>query len=168
MWSQPIRETRLVRESPRRFRLPGFPTLFLLLALPRSLAFAQTADTTLRVSGPCVVFFGPSRAERDSIVRNEGLEIDDVMDDFNYYAGKTAVFLTRSGIPAQFTDSRMVIVKIGMATFRMFDRRSIQDPVGMILSDGVHEPRVIPGRGTDRDLILQIREFFRLDRENEH
>jgi hypothetical protein len=33
----------------------------------------------------------------------------------------------------------------------------------MILTDGFHEPRVVPGRGTDRDLILQINEYFHLN-----
>jgi hypothetical protein len=152
-----------MRESPRRPRAAGAPALFLLLFLFPSFASAQTADAPLRVNGPRVVFFTPSRAERDSIARSEGLEIDDVMDDFNYYAGKTAVFLNRARIPAEFTESRTVIVKIGAATFRTFDRKSIQDPVGMILTDGFHEPRVVPGRGTDRDLILQISEYFHLN-----
>ena len=136
----------------------------LLLVSPVVLpgARAQTADTTLHVSGVRVVFFGPSRAELDSIAQNEGLEIDDIIDDFNLYAGKAAVFLRRAGIASEFTESRLIIVKVGQTVFRTFDRRSIQDPVGMILADGLHEPRVVPGRGTDRDLILEIREYFHL------
>ncbi|HEX7573134.1 MAG TPA: hypothetical protein VF514_08560 [Bacteroidota bacterium] len=146
----------------REHLAPGAPALFLLLFLAPSFASAQTADAPLRVHGPRVVFFGPSRAERDSIARSEGLEIDDVMDDFNYYAGKAAVFLSRATIPAEFTESRIIIVMTGAVTSRTFDRKSIEDPVGMILTDGVHEPRVVPGRGTDRDLIVQISEYFHL------
>ncbi len=141
----------------------GAPALFLLLFLAPSFASAQTADAPLRVHGPRVVFFGPSRAERDSIARSEGLEIDDVMDDFNYSAGKAAVFLSRAAIATEFTESRIIIVMTGAATARTFDRRSIEDPVGMILTDGVHEPRVVPGRGTERDLIVQISEYFHLN-----
>jgi hypothetical protein len=159
MWSRPIRGIRLKRESPRR---PGTPALVLLLFVAPSFASAQTADEPLRVNGPRVLFFTPSRAERDSIAGGEGLEIDDIMDDFNLYAGKTAVFLSRAGIPSEFTESRVVIMKTGPVTTRTFDRRSIEDPVGMILTDGLHEPRVVPGRGTDRDLILQISEYFHL------
>ena len=163
MWSQPIREIRLMWEPPRRPRALVGSALFLLLVLAPSFAVTQTPDAPLRVNGLRAVFFAPSRAERDSIARGEGLEIDDVMDDFNFYAGKAVVFLNHAGIPAEFTDSRIVIVKIGTAGFRTFDRRSMPDPVGMILTDGVHEPRVIPGQGTDRDLILQIREYFHLN-----
>ena len=147
----------------REHLAPGAPALFFLLILAPFSASGQTADAPLRVHGTCVVFFGPSRAERDSIARGEGLEIDDVVDDFNYYAGKAAVFLSRAGIPAEFTESRIVIVMTGALTSRTFDRRSIEDPVGMILTDGVHEPRVVPGAGTDRDLIVQISEYFHLN-----
>jgi len=117
----------------------------------------------LRLSGVCVVFFGPGRAERDSIAKGEGLEIDDIIDDFNLYAGKAAVFLRGAGIASEFTESRFVIVKAGTSTFRTIDRRSVEGPVGMILTDGIHEPRLVPGRGTDRDLILQIREYFHMN-----
>jgi hypothetical protein len=159
MRSPPIREIRLARDH-------GASALFFLLFLAASPAPAQTADSPLRVHGPCVVFFGPSRAERDSIARSEGLEIDDVMDDFNYYAGKAAVFLSRAAIPAEFTESRIVIVMTGPATSRTIDLKTIPDPLGMILTDGFHEPRVVPGRGTDRDLILQINEYFHLNGRN--
>jgi hypothetical protein len=128
---------------------------------------AQDAPAPLQVSGVHVVFFGPARAERDSIARMEGLEIDDIIDDFNLSAGKTAVFLNHAGIPSEFTESRFIIVKVGQATFRTFDRWSIQDPVGMILTDGVREPRVVPGRGTDRDLLIEIREYYHLETEKE-
>jgi hypothetical protein len=141
--------------------------LALLLIFGASFAAAQAAEAPLRVSGVRVVFFGPARAERDSLAGSEGLEIDDLLDDFNLYAGKTAVFLGRTGIPSEFTESRIVIVKVGAATYRTFDRRSIPDPVGMILTDGFHEPRVVPGRGTDRDLILEIREYFHLPAEHQ-
>ena len=167
MWNQLTRETREVCGRHRCAGWPAATALFLVALVVLSHARAQSADTPLRVSGVRVVFFGPARAERDSIAQNEGLEIDDIIDDFNLYAGKAAVFLRRAGIPSDFTESRLIIVKVGQATFRTFDRRSIQDPVGMILADGVHEPRVVPGRGTDRDLILEIREYFHLEAGNE-
>ena len=147
----------------------GFLTRAMILLpfiLPVS-AFAQMTAGPLMVSGPRVVFFGPSHAERDSVARDEGLEIDDLLDDFNYYAGKAVVFLNRAGIPSEFTDCRTVVVKAGTSAPRTFDRKSIQDPVGMILTDGVHEPRIVPGAGTDRDLILQIKEYFHLHQERE-
>ncbi len=142
-------------------RLQGFAAACALVLFPCA-ARAQAPVEPMRVSGVRVVFFGPSRAERDSIARDEGLEIDDLLDDFNYNAGKAAVFLNRAGIPSEFTESRLVIVNKGGGQFRTFDRKSIPDPVGMILTDGFHEPRVVPGRGTDRDLLIEIRDYFHL------
>ena len=136
--------------------------LFLLTALAAPRAFPQAAEIPLQVQGVHVVFFGPGRAERDSIAQSEGLEIDDLLDDFNLSAGKAAVYLSRNRIPSEFTECRIVIVKTGAGAPRTFDRRSIPDPVGMILTDGVHEPRIVPGRGTERDLIREIREYFHL------
>lgn len=166
MWNQRIREISRVRGSQRR-RSTTPAHLIILCLLARSISAAQAPESPLKVTGLRVVFFSPDRAERDSIAQGEGLEIDDVMDDFNYYAGKAAVFLRRAGIPSEFTDSRSIIVKTGASTFRTFDRRSIPDPVGMILTDGIHEPRVVPGRGTDRDLILEIKEYFHLNNESD-
>jgi hypothetical protein len=138
-----------------------------ILILAPFLASAQSAELPLRIAGPCVVFFGPSHAERDSIARDEGLEIDDIMDDFNYYVGKVAVSLAQMRIPSESTDSRFISVKVGASTLRTFDRRTIPDPVGMILTDGLHEPQLVPGRGTDRDLLIQIKAYFRLDEQSE-
>ncbi|HUI09539.1 MAG TPA: hypothetical protein VL221_04375 [Bacteroidota bacterium] len=141
-----------------------------LLGAPRlggTLAAAQVPapqpDEPLVVSGPCVVFFSPSRAERDSIANSEGLEIDDLLDDFNLSAGKTAVYLSQFRIRTEFTEARTVIVRTAGGSARTFDRRSIPDPVGLILSDGVNAPKVVPGRGTDRDFIIAATEYFRLN-----
>ena len=143
-------------------RIRGLAAACIVALLPWA-ARAQAPAEPLRISGVHVVFFGPSRAERDSIARDEGLEIDDLLDDFNLNAGKAAVFLSRAGIPWEFTESRFVVVKTGTGQFRTFDRKSIPDPVGMILTDGFHEPRVVPGRGTDRDLLIEIRDYFHLN-----
>ena len=166
MWNPHTRGIDRVSVPGMLLRLPGASALLLLFLLPAPAAH-QAGDAPLRVSGVHVVFFTPSRAERDSIAQGEGLEIDDVIDDFNLSAGIAAVFLSRRGIPSEFTENRFVIVKVGATLFRTIDRKSIEDPTGMILTDGLHEPKIVPGRGTDRDLILQIREYFHLKEETE-
>ena len=156
-------------------RLPGHVLLgaFLLVALRPggTTAVAQgvapQADQPLVMSGPCVVFFSPSRAERDSIAAGEGPEIDDLLDDFNLSAGKTAVFLSRYRIRTEFTEARPVIYKNAGGAPRVFERRSVPDPVGLIMSDGVNAPRFIPGRGTERDFILAATEYFHIRPQGE-
>ena len=147
--------------------------VFLLGAtrLGGTLAFAQVApaqpDQPLVVSGPCVIFFTPTRAERDSIAASEGLEIDDLLDDFNLSAGKTAVFLSGYRIRTEFTEARTIIFRGAGGAARTFDRRSVPDPVGLIMSDGVNAPRFIPGRGTERDFILAATEYFHIRPQGE-
>ena len=128
---------------------------------------APQPEQPLVVSGPCVVFFTPKRAERDSIAAAEGLEIDDLLDDFNLSAGKTAVFLSRYGIRTEFTEARTVMFRNAAGPPRVFDRRSVPDPVGLILSDGVSAPRFIPGRGTERDFIIAAADYFHLRERGE-
>jgi len=163
MWKRRITG---IEKRPLGIKLLG-AILLGILRLGGSDAHAQSpgsspADQTLTVSGPCVVFFSPTRAERDSIANSEGLEIDDLLDDFNLSAGKTAVYLSRFGLRTEFTEARTVIVRIAGGSARTFDRRSIPDPVGLLLVDGVNAPRLVPGRGTERDFILAVNEYFRL------
>ncbi len=109
-----------------------------------------------------VVFFGITEAERDSIARNEGLEIDDVVDDFNYYTGRVAAYLNRENIRVDFTDKPVIVVKVGRSATRNIDRTKIPELMGMILTDGSHEPRVVPGVETDQELISEIESFFHM------
>jgi hypothetical protein len=136
--------------------------LLLLLAAACAAAPAQEAPSTLVVTGPRAVFFSLSRTERDSIARSEGLEIDDVLDDFNLEAGRAAVALGRLGIRTEFTECSTVVVRIGARIAHTFDRRALGDPVGMILFDGVHDPRYYGGQGTEADMIQEAREYFHI------
>jgi hypothetical protein len=122
----------------------------------------QSEQTPLQVSGARVVFFGPTRPERDSIAAMDGLEVDDVLDDFNYYTGKVAVYLSGQKIPFEFTTSTIILVRVDKSKFRTFDRKEVPELVGMILTDGIQEPRLVRGAGTERDLIAEIVEFFHL------
>jgi len=128
-----------------------------LFALPQQL---EKNPAQLLVSGPRVVFFSLSETERDSIARMEGLEIDDVLDDFNYTTGKVAVALHRRGITVDFTTAPVILVKLANGKVRRFERRQASDPVGMVLTDGVREPQFLPGMGTEQELLTTIQEFF--------
>lgn len=134
----------------------------LLSLLPLLNAQTRVDEAQLRITGPAVVFFGPSQADRDSIARGEGLEIDDILDDFNYTTGKVAVYLSSQRIPVHFTTDPRVLITLQGSRSRTFERRTIPDIVGMILTDGTAEPRVLPGIQTDRELIAEIDTFFHL------
>jgi len=126
--------------------------------------FSQKPDiqSFAQIIGPKVVFFEPGERERDSLALIEGLELADELDDFDYYTGKASVYLNGLKIPVVYVTNPVILVRIGEHTVRRFERNAIPEPVGMILTDGVQEPRLVPGIGTDEELIAEIKRFFHL------
>ena len=116
----------------------------------------------VEIAGVRIVLFGPSRAERDSIARGEGFEIDDVLDEFALASGRAAVYAATLKIPVICTESPRILVRLDGGRVRPFDRKSFSGLVGMILTDGVQEPRLVPGGGSGRELIGAINEYFHI------
>jgi hypothetical protein len=114
------------------------------------------------VTGAKVVFFGPTAAERDSIIRIEGLGTAQLLDDFDYYAGKVSAFLRGRGIMVQHTTAALIVVGLEDNKTRRIDRRTTPDALGAIITDGRQEPRLMPAECTDEELIAECKEFFRL------
>lgn len=135
----------------------------LFLSLPFTMGVRQQTDQSpLVITGAKVVFFTPTQAERDSIVQQEGLEIDDIIDDYNLSSGKAAVYLGTLKVPVEYSSSRWIIFRLGKKSVRQFDRKVVPDVVGMILSDGVQVPRLIGGPREPQQLISEINEFFHI------
>ncbi len=135
--------------------------VFILMLLP-FVGRAQQGASSLVVQGAVVVFFEPTKAEGDSITQSEGIDNAAMLDDYDLASGKTAVYLSRKKIPYQFTTSQTIFVKLSNGKVRRFDRKAIPDLVGMILSDGVKEPRLVSGSAAEQALIFQINDFFRI------
>jgi hypothetical protein len=136
---------------------------FLILFMSPPFSRQETVESqTLIISGPKVIFFTPTKAEVDSVMQLEGAEIADVVDEYNYAAGKAAYYLSIVKIPAVFTTSQIVVFKLARNRVLRFDRRKISDPVGMILSDGDQEPRLIAGPREDSQLVSEINRFFHI------
>ena len=121
-----------------------------------------TPNLEIQVNGPRVVFFEPSTAEQDSIVRAEGLEIGELFDEFGSNAGRASVFLNGHKIPVQFTSSAVILLKVGKEVVRRIERKSIPEMVGTILINSGVEPRLIQGLATDEELIGEFSDFFQL------
>jgi hypothetical protein len=138
-----------------------------MLAVLRVLIPAQVSPQpveakSLEVSGVRIILFGPTRAERDSIAQGEGFEIDDVLDEFALASGKVAVYAATLKIPVVTTESTQIHVRLDRGRVRPFDRKGFSGLVGMILTDGIQEPRLVPGGGSGRELITAIQEFFHI------
>jgi hypothetical protein len=136
--------------------------VMLRVLIPSQVAPPPTEAKPLDISGVRIILFGPTRAERDSIAQGEGFEIDDVLDEFALASGKVAVYASTLKIPVETTESPQIHVRLKGGRVRPFDRKAFSGVVGMILTDGVQEPRLVPGGGSGRELITAIQEFFHI------
>ncbi len=130
--------------------------LLLVLSGPQ----ASAPSLEIQVTGPRVVFFEPSHAEQDSIVRVSGAESGEMFDEFDYHAGKACVYLNSRKIPVQFSSSPVILLKAGSTVVRRIDRRTIPEMVGAILINRDVEPRLIQGVATEDELIGEFADFF--------
>lgn len=136
--------------------------LAFLATVSAQTTFGQEAKSQGPIAGPAVIFFGPTKAEGDSLVQLSGLELADVFDEFDLAAGKAAVYAKNRGLQVQFTTSPITLLKLPNKKIRAVDRRTIPEYVGMILTDGVQEPRIVPGIADERRLFVEINEFFNI------
>jgi hypothetical protein len=114
----------------------------------------------LKVSGKAVVFFSISQQEYDSIPKDDDSGLDEVLSDFNFYAGEVADTLRSLGFETMITGNRFVQLKLDNGESRTFDRfNNTEHIVGYILTDGVKEPLVEYGVSTDLDIISSFDAF---------
>jgi hypothetical protein len=124
----------------------------------------QTGPTrpSLPPAGPRVVFYSPTTAERDSIIRLEGTDIAQLLDDFDYYAGRASSFLRKNRIRAEFTSDPLISMRARESRIRFVERGTLEDIVGAILTDGIQEPRVLSGVVSEEEFTAEVRSFYRL------
>ena len=127
--------------------------------------FAQPGGVdkeTLFVSGKAVVFFGPSQTEYLSMTHQEKDAIDEGLYDFYHYRGKVLTFLKLNNIQ-EFSTSRLKIqVQSNGTEDIIYERKAFDHFVGLIMTDGLHEPEVFLGPATDADLIRMFEDYFGL------
>lgn len=126
---------------------------FLIMASP---LFAQSGGVdkeTLFVSGKAVVFFGPSRTEYLSMTHEEKDAIDEGLYDFYHYRGKVLTFLKLNHIQEFSTAKLKIQVQLNGTENIIYYRKAFDHFVGLIMTDGVHQPELFLGPATDADLI---------------
>lgn len=135
----------------------------ILLALSLILPL-QSGPTrpSLPPAGPRVIFYSPTMTERDSIIRVEGTDIAQLLDDFDYYAGRASSFLRQNRIRAEFTSDPLIPVRTRDARIRLVERVKLEDIVGTVMSDGIQEPRVLPGVLAEDEFVAEVRRFYPL------
>lgn len=133
-----------------------------MMAVP---LFAQSGgvDTeTLFVNGKAVVFFGPSQAEYLSMTDLEKDAIDESLYEFYHYRGKVLSFLELNNIQEFSTAKLKIQVQLNGGQNIIYYRKDFDHFVGLIMSDGLHEPEVFLGPATDADFIRMFEDYFGL------
>jgi hypothetical protein len=140
---------------------PVCTAIFLVVCLILPLQTGPTRPS-LPPPGPRVIFYSPTMAERDSIIHVEGAEIAQLLDDVDYYTGRASSFLRQHGIRAEFTSDPLIPVRGRDARIRVFERAKLEDIFGALLTDGVQEPRVLPGVVNEDEFVAEVRSFYQL------
>ena len=140
-----------------------YPVLIsLIMTVPVFAGQTGVPGDTLNVSGKAVVFFGPAWAEYVSMSDKEKDKIDQMLYDFYHYRGKVLPFLelhniqefstAHPKIQIQFDDNRRII----------YFRSGFDKIVGLMMTDGHHEPKIFLGAATDSNIIDMCYEYFDL------
>lgn len=138
-----------------------YPAILFALSLILPLQAGPTRPS-LPQAGPRVVFYSPTTAERDSIINLEGTDIAQLLDDFDYYAGRASSFLRQHSIRVEFTSDPLIPMRAREARIRIVERGKLEDIFGAILTDGIQEPRVLSGVVNEEEFAAEVRSFYRL------
>lgn len=116
---------------------------------------------TVRVEGRMAVFYALSQAELDSLSPEDQEAYNELLSDFYEYSGRLGRNLDKYGIKHILTGSRYVEVKAGRKTY-CYDKTKLEEEVGVILSDGRKQPKVIPGLFTDAEVMPTVAKYYSL------
>ena len=134
---------------------------FISLVSFTSYAQESAQPGVAKYAGRVVGFFEPSQADYDSLAKDDGAWIDEVLSDFQFNAEKILPFLKEHGISSDITSANFVEIAWSNQMFR-FDRHKGDQGVGMIMSDGIHLPLFLYGVHTDDGLKEEFVKYFRI------
>ena len=136
-----------------------------ILFISANFGFADQSDVnkdSLYVRGKAVVFFGPSQAEYVSMTDKQKDAIDEALYDFYHYRNKVLMYLESNEIQAYTTAGSKIQIQFDANKSITYFRADFGHVVGIIMTDGQHEPGVFLGPATDADLISMFAEYFDL------
>jgi len=136
--------------------------MLLLMAVSSFAGQSEAVEDTLYVGGKAVVFFGPSPVEYVSMSDKEKDEIDHMLYDFYHYREKVIPFLELYNIQEFSTSHPKIQVQLEDNEKIIYYRKGFERVVGLIMTDGKHEPKIFLGAATDSDLISMFYEYFDL------
>jgi len=139
-------------------------SVLILLTMSTAVAAQQAgvADDTLYVSGRAVVFFGPSQAEYLAMTHGDKDAIDHDLYYFYHFRNKVLPFLKSNKIEEFSTVRPDIQVQFAGNERIHYVRSDFERAVGLIMTDGLHEPTVFLGFATESELISMFEAYFDL------
>ncbi|MGE5498758.1 MAG: hypothetical protein ACM3Q2_11835 [Syntrophothermus sp.] len=129
------------------------PLLFIILS---SSAFA--ADT-LFVKGKCAVFFEPTAGEADTLMLSGGSPLKD-LTDFRAACDMIIPFLNKKMISVYTTDADFICFRISGKPDFIFQKTASGNLIGIILSDTMKDPQILPGVTPDTAFFVKYKNYF--------
>ena len=134
----------------------------LIIAVPVFAGQTGVPEDTLNVSGKAIVFFVPAWAEYVSMSDKEKDKIDQMLYDFYHYRGKVLPFLELHNIQEFSTAHPKIQIQFDDNRRITYFRSGFDRVVGLIMTDGQHEPKIFLGAATDSNIIDMCYEYFDL------
>ena len=144
----------------RHFILRGLLVCLLLLPLWAGATECHKRDK-VRVSDKAVVFYSLSQREYDSLSSDDQEAYTELLSDFYAYSGRIGKYLDQQGIAYILTGSRYIEVK-NAGKITCYDKKALEDEVGMILTNGSKRPKIISGVAVDTEVLPIIKKYFSL------
>jgi hypothetical protein len=138
-----------------------FILILLFVLVVNTSSFAGIEGEVVEVNGRAVVFFEPTEKEYNSLSKNEKNEWSEVLTDFYYYRDSVTSFLEENNIKVIKTSNPKIVIHTESGT-RTYIRKKFNNIVGYILTDGKNEPKVVESIGTDVDMIMDFKAYFKI------
>lgn len=121
----------------------------------------EKSKDIVKVSGRVVVFYAISQMQLDSLSQDDREAYTELLSDFYEYSGRFGRYLDKQGIKHILTGSRYIEAKAGKKTY-CYDKTKLEEDVGVILTDGKKQPKVVPGLFTDLEITPVVDEYYSL------
>jgi hypothetical protein len=138
-----------------------FSFILLLLLSVNSFSYAGTECDVVEVREKAVIILEPTEKEYNSLSEKEKNEWDEVLSDFYYYKDSVTSFLEENNIKVIKTSNSKIVIHTGSSS-RPYIRAKFNNLFGYILTDGKNEPKVVESVGTDVDMIMDFKEYFKI------
>lgn len=124
----------------------------------QQLNFAKSNLDTLFVSGKNVVFLTITTNEFDALPKYVHTSVSYHIGYFSDMIDRVDDTLESSGFKLHFAANRFIKIKLNDGTTKIFDRLSDNtDVIGVIITDGIHQPQIKFGIMQDSDLFAFLR-----------